>query len=200
MTLYSDVPLTPDSDRIEAEAEALQRIGLSPAYAWGVAQQSSRRDLAAERETREERQARADRAESATGGRWLAERHGELRTLAERMNEFREAAAVGDQLERRREASEQRQRQEMWPRPAPSIGQLSGGTTPVPPAENPASRRARLTARAREIIASGPKAPSVKETPEQYAERYGRPSGGDGGVRYRNEVVRRDGGEIIAIR
>jgi hypothetical protein len=87
----------------------------------------------------------------------------------------------------------------MWPRPAQTVGQLSGGTTPVPPPEHPATRAARLRRRAREIIASGPKPVPVKETPEQYAERYGRPSRDDD-VRYRNDVVRRDGGEIISIR
>jgi hypothetical protein len=196
--LFGDEAFVPaGGDEIEREAAALEAIGMSPEYALGQARSSWHRDHQADVDDQPEREAREARRATSEANFWRGLRVGEVHTFSEGMDALRAGSLVADELERRAEDRERRRRQE--DRPAPSIGQLSGGTMAVPPAEPPASRRARLAARAREIIASGPK-PVVKETPEQYAERYCRPSGGDGGVRYRNEVVRRDGGEIISVR
>jgi hypothetical protein len=196
--LFGDAPLQPDSDQIEKAAADYRAHGLSPEYALGQAQADSRRDQLADRELREERTAQADRVEGKQTAFLMALRRGEAHTFAEGMKARYEAGLVADEIERRQEAH---RRRDLYP--DRMIGQLSGTSLPVPAPETPASKRARVARRAKEIVAAmgdsrhgsmsglGSK-PAERDTVEQYRQ-YGR-SEPDDGVRYR------DGGGIVSIR
>jgi hypothetical protein len=168
MTLFGDQPFVPAGEaEIRRTAAGLEAVGLSPAFALGAARSFAHQDRRAELADREDRLEREARRSAAEARFLLGVRSGEARTPGQAMAGIVAASADGDELERRREASEARRMRD------PMIGQLSGTTMPVPP-ETPATRAARLRRRTREIL--GPKRPAQKDTVADYL-RYG--GGGD---------------------
>jgi hypothetical protein len=155
VTLFGDQPLEADP-QIDAEMQGLMRIGMSPQSARNVARASKLRDMAADNEPWKvaEAEERAQRAGSAETAYFMASRSGLTRSFAEVVAD---AAASMDQADLMAAAREVR-----------SPADRPGWSTPVPSRpESPASKRARLAARARQIL--GPR--REKDTLAGY-ERY----------------------------
>jgi hypothetical protein len=155
--IYGDEALQPDP-AIDAEAQGLMRIGMSAQSARNVARASKLRDLAAEAEPWKvaEAEERAQRSGNAETAYFMAARSGLTRSFAEVVAD---AAASMDQADLMAAAREVR-----------SPADRPGWSTPVPsrPApESPASKRARLAARAQQIL--GPR--REKDTLDGY-RRY----------------------------
>jgi hypothetical protein len=173
LTIFGDEALQPDA-AIEAEIAGLTAIGMSPQTARNVARASKLRDLANENERKVKAAARAERVASMETAFFMATRTGVARTpqqlVADAAVSMDNADLIAAAAERRREVY-----------PAPSmIGEMAGRTEAIPAPQSPASKRARVAQRAKQILAGSKSA--KRDTPEEYAAAYCR----QGDVSYRD--------------